>query len=57
MPDSAQRPDGYYTVGMQDFQFQVPDNRIIGCAADCGDSVYPDLLPGNGALTPVSTSS
>lgn len=53
MPDSSQRSDGYYTVGMQDFSFQVPDNRIIGCAADCGDLTYPDPTPGSDPITPI----
>lgn len=47
VPNSARRSDGYYTVGMQDINFQVPDNRIIGCAAKCGDTQYPDPQPGS----------
>lgn len=47
VPNSARRSDGYYTVGMQDINFQVPDNCIIGCAAKCGDTQYPDPQPGS----------
>lgn len=47
VPNSAQRSDGYFTVGMQDISFQVPDNRIVGCAAKCGDTRYPDPQPGS----------
>lgn len=46
VPNSSQRSDGYYTVGMQDINFNMPDNRIIGCAAACGDLTYPDAIPG-----------
>ncbi len=31
---------------MQDINFNMPDNRIIGCAAACGDLTYPDAIPG-----------
>lgn len=57
MPNSSQRSDGYYTVGMQDYNFQVPDNRIVGCAADCGDLTYPDPTPGSDPLTPIPTGT
>ena len=46
VPNSSKRPDGYYTVGMQDINFLMPDNRIIGCSAKCGDLSYPDPMPG-----------
>ena len=54
VPNSAARSDGYYTVGMQDYSFQVPDNRIIGCAAGCGDTQYPDPIPGSDPVTPIT---
>ena len=57
VPDSSQRSDGYYTVGMQDYNFQVPDNRIVGCAADCGDLAYPDPTPGSDPVTPIPSGT
>ena len=57
MPNSPKRPDGYYTVGMQDINFQVPDNRIIGCAADCGDQTYPDPTLGSDLVTPIPSGT
>ena len=45
MPGTAQRSDGLYTVGMQDFNILVPDSSIIGCAALCGAATYPDPVP------------
>lgn len=42
---------------MQDYNFQVPDNRIIGCAADCGDQTYPDPTPGSDPLTPIPSGT
>ncbi len=53
VPNSSQRSDGYYTVGMQDINFNVPDNRIIGCAAKCGDQNYPDPIPDPEAPVPI----
>jgi len=54
MPNTSARPDGYYTVGMQDFDISVPDNQMIGCAAHCNDLTYPDPQPsGPAPLTPV----
>ncbi len=53
VPDSSKRADGYYTVGMQDFNFQAPNNRIIGCSAKCGDLKYPDATPGAEAAIPI----
>jgi hypothetical protein len=43
---SVQRADGYYTVGMLDFDIVLPDNQAIGCAASCNDVKYPDPRPG-----------
>ena len=57
VPNSSQRSDGYYTVGMQDFNFQIPDNRIVGCAADCGDLTYPDPTPGSDPITPIPSGT
>ena len=51
--NSGPREDGYYTVGMQDFRFEVPDNRMVGCAAKCGDIKYPNPTPGDDAKVPV----
>jgi len=45
MPDTAKRPDGYYTVGMLDFDFSVPDNQVIGCGATCENKFYPNPKP------------
>ncbi|KAA8572489.1 hypothetical protein EYC84_003109 [Monilinia fructicola] len=41
-----QRPDGYWTVGMLDFDYLVPDNQLIGCAALYNDVSYPEAKPG-----------
>ncbi|CAF9930737.1 hypothetical protein IMSHALPRED_008265 [Imshaugia aleurites] len=57
VPNSSQRSDGYYTVGMQDYNFQVPDNRIVGCGAYCGDLTYPDPTPGSDPLTPIPSGT
>ncbi len=61
MPEAQQlRPDGYYTVGMQDFAFDVPSsNVIIGCAAKCGDTAYPHPPPPSDTTVtpPVSAKS
>lgn len=38
---SQQRPDGYWTVGMLDFDLVLPENQDIGCAAMCNDVTYP----------------
>jgi hypothetical protein len=43
---SQQRADGFYTVGMLDFDIVVPDNQAIGCAALCSDVRYPEGKPG-----------
>ncbi|PVH99561.1 hypothetical protein DM02DRAFT_729135 [Periconia macrospinosa] len=43
---SEKRADGYYTVGMLDFDIVLPDNQAIGCAARCNDVKYPDPRPG-----------
>ena len=42
--NSAKR---YYTVEKQNYNFQVPSNRIVECAADCGDLTYYDPTPGS----------
>lgn len=54
MPNSKKRPDGYYTVGMQDLSFAVPDNYLIGCAATCADLTYPNPSPGPENVTPIA---
>ncbi|KAL8649954.1 MAG: hypothetical protein Q9226_005351 [Calogaya cf. arnoldii] len=43
IPNSAQRMDGFYTVGMLDFEVLVPESTIVGCAADCGAESYRGL--------------
>ena len=53
MPDTSARPDGYYTVGMQDYAFTIPDNRIIGCKATCSDQSYSDPPPGDEPVTDI----
>jgi len=46
VPNSAKRGDGYYTVGIQDFTFDVPTPTVVvGCAALCSDAKYPNPLP------------
>lgn len=45
----AHRTDGYYTVGMEDFTFDLPTtSTILGCAAFCNQTTYPDPAPGPG---------
>jgi len=40
------RGDGAYTAGIQGFDFTLPAiNPIIGCAATCGQTNYPDPKP------------
>ena len=51
MRNTKQRSDGYYTVGMQDYSFTVPDNQLIGCVALCGSKTYPDPQPGDESPT------
>ncbi|KAB8300222.1 hypothetical protein EYC80_000439 [Monilinia laxa] len=43
---NQQRADGYWTVGMLDFDYLLPDNQVIGCAALCNDVSYPEAKPG-----------
>jgi len=43
---SEKRADGYYTVGMLDFDIVLPDNQAVGCAAMCNDVSYPNGKPG-----------
>ncbi len=46
MPDSSKRSDGFYTVGMMDFEFDLPTpTTMIGCAAKCDDTRYPEPKP------------
>ncbi len=46
MPNSSKRSDGFYTVGMRDFEYDLPTpNTMIGCAAKCDETRYPDLKP------------
>lgn len=45
MPNTSARPDGYYTVGMQDISIVVPDSTMVGCAALCGEHSYPYPVP------------
>lgn len=48
------RGDGAYTVGMADFDFDLPSiNPIIGCAATCDQTTYPDPVPADEAMSPV----
>jgi hypothetical protein len=43
---SSKRSDGLYTVGMRDFEYDLPTpNTMIGCAANCDDTRYPDAKP------------
>ena len=57
MKNSPKRPDGHYTAGMLDVSFQIPNNRIVGSAADCGALTYPDPTPSSDPITPFSTSA
>jgi hypothetical protein len=43
---NQKRPDGYWTVGMLDFEVVLPDNQAIECAAMCNDISYPDANRG-----------
>ncbi len=46
MPNTAARSDGFYTVGMQDYQFDLPTSTVmLGCAAKCDDTIYPEPKP------------
>ncbi|KAF2740579.1 hypothetical protein EJ04DRAFT_481706 [Polyplosphaeria fusca] len=49
---SQQRADGYFTIGMLDFDIVLPDNQAIGCAAMCNDVSYPDGTPANSDKVP-----
>ena len=53
----VKRSDGFYTIGSMDINFSIPNNRIIGCSADCGDLNYPDPVPGNSSIIPITTAS
>lgn len=44
-PNSPPRADGLYTVGIQDFNILVPDSTVVGCAAMCGEGIYPRPPP------------
>lgn len=44
---SQQREDGFWTVGILDFDVLLPDNQVIGCAAMCNDVSYPEAKPGS----------
>jgi hypothetical protein len=52
--DHTGRRDGAYTVGMADFDFDLPTvNPIIGYGATCGQTTYPDPTPKDEPLMPV----
>jgi hypothetical protein len=59
MPNSPQRPDGYYTRGMMDFAIPLANGNYVNCDGTC-DVGYtlgsPPALEGNGALLPWPTS-
>ncbi|KAK4974708.1 hypothetical protein LTR66_002151 [Elasticomyces elasticus] len=45
------REDGYYTVGMLDFEYNLPtSNAQTGCDGRCGSSEYPDPKPQDWAM-------
>jgi hypothetical protein len=55
--DHTGRGDGAYTVGMADFDFDLPTvNPIVGCGATCGQTTYPDPTPADEPLMPVPES-
>ncbi|CAD6439950.1 9408d2a7-5423-48d9-8220-fde43c6c3150-CDS [Sclerotinia trifoliorum] len=43
---SQQREDGFWTVGLLEFDVLLTDNQVIGCAAMCNVS-YPEAKPGS----------
>jgi hypothetical protein len=46
MLNSSKRSDGFYTVSMRDFEYDLPTlNTLIGCAAKCDDTGYPHPKP------------
>lgn len=54
MPDTAMRPDGFYSRGMQDFEVKLPAMSAIDCKGTCNPMWSPGQLPPiNGALHPM----
>jgi hypothetical protein len=41
---------GNTVLGLRDFSVVLPINKMVGCAAACKDTIYPDPTPvdGNG---------
>jgi len=37
-----------WVLGQADFSFTMPINKLVGCAALCGDQTYPDPTPSEG---------
>ncbi|KAL8927718.1 MAG: hypothetical protein Q9208_002133 [Pyrenodesmia sp. 3 TL-2023] len=46
--------DGLYTVGMQDFNIEIPEATVLGCGAPCDAVAYPGPPPAEPqTVTPV----
>ncbi|KAL8712501.1 MAG: hypothetical protein Q9220_003349 [cf. Caloplaca sp. 1 TL-2023] len=45
IPNSAKRPDGFYTRGMQDFKIDLPKQQYVNCNGSCEPTYYPGPLP------------
>ncbi|KFZ01851.1 hypothetical protein V500_00593 [Pseudogymnoascus sp. VKM F-4518 (FW-2643)] len=51
-----QRPDGNFTVGIQNFNFPLPGSTFISCSGTCATSNFPGLLPAvNATMQPWPT--
>ncbi|KAH8645894.1 hypothetical protein BGZ60DRAFT_535825 [Tricladium varicosporioides] len=40
---------GHTVLGIMDYSFLTPLDKIVGCAAACGDQIYPDPIPVDGS--------
>ncbi|KAI1137481.1 hypothetical protein F5Y05DRAFT_419415 [Hypoxylon sp. FL0543] len=49
-----QNKDGHWVRGILDFNFQMPVNKLVGCAALCSDQHYVEPKPANGGPLPLS---
>ncbi|KAG9231471.1 hypothetical protein BJ875DRAFT_486979 [Amylocarpus encephaloides] len=45
---NTKRDDGTYVRGQLGYSFTYPINKMVGCAALCGDQTYPDPTPAEG---------
>jgi hypothetical protein len=59
MPNTAKRSDGYYTRGMQDYEFPLVGISAITCDGTCESTYQPGQLPvpvNNGGMVPWPSS-